>query len=677
MKTPDLSLIQSALTKAARSEASAATAARTSGASGDEFTATVTASRRARDSGRSASKSPDPRTTEPRTTDSRNADSRATDSRTADARPGSERSSENKSSGSQGNWQITVTSEGKSLNLQSTQPLPVGAEVSLRVTEQSPPRVVITDIRLPQSSASQAPVKASLASQLQSMAQQLQQTAAQQLAAANNNLSSQNSGAPVSSLTGAVLPDAIKALLMARVGWSPPASLSSGLSSSALSPPVNSTPAAGLQATAALNGSSVSTAKSATIATAATPDYSAVLRAVVNDLSATAPTEPRQTSLMQPAQALVKNLPDAAQLSSPTGLHRAISNSPLNYESQLFRIAAAAAERPSVPVSREASTPSSSVASVFKSLWNKAAAHTTADIASPRPEGPVSTQGASGVSVRTASNEATDMPLRTKSSLLSAIEALQKQLSGQSSTATGTAAAETTTAQLVALLGAISANAAPQNALSTATNIPGDNLKGLLLFILGRTQSNAANAADANAGTSSTAATRTGASATLAGAINEGLRPETFRLLQAALAQTESEQVRLVQTQDTTQFQIPLMWRDNDTVRQDLLCMKRDEDGNTSYDDQTKKSRWQITLHFDLETLGPLDIELDLSPPAVSATFWSETSDTLSEIQQALRPLRDTLTALGADVGELRARHGRKHPGEQPVIRHSLVDIHT
>lgn len=566
-----------------------------------------------------------------------------------------------------------MTSEGKSLNLQSTQPLPVGAEVSLRVTEQSPPRVVITDIRLPQGSASQAPVKASLASQLQSMAQQLQQTAAQQLAAANNNLSSQNSGTPVSSLTGAMIPDAIKALLMARVGWSQPATLSSAPSSSALSSPVNSTPAAGLQSMAVSSGSSVSTAKSATgatLSTAATPDYSAVLRAVLSDLSATAPKELRQTSLLQPVQALVKNLPDAAQLSSPIGLHRAISNSPLNYESQIFRLAAAAAEKTSAPTTRQPSTPSASVASVFKSLWNKAAAHTTADIASPRPEGPVSTQGASGVSVRTASNEATDMPLRTKSSLLSAIEALQKQLSGQSSTATGTAAAETTTAQLVALLGAVSANAAPQNALSTATNIPGDNLKGLLLFILGRTQSNTANAADANAGTSSTAATRPGA-------INEGLRPETFRLLQAALAQTESEQVRLVQTQDTTQFQIPLMWRDNDTVRQDLLCMKRDEDGNTSYDDQTKKSRWQITLHFDLETLGPLDIELDLSPPAVSATFWSETSDTLSEIQQALRPLRDTLTALGADVGELRARHGRKHPGEQPVVRHSLVDIHT
>ncbi len=163
----------------------------------------------------------------------------------------------------------------------------------------------------------------------------------------------------------------------------------------------------------------------------------------------------------------------------------------------------------------------------------------------------------------------------------------------------------------------------------------------------------------------------------LVSALNEGLRPETFRLLQTALAQTESEQVRLVQTQDTTQYQVPLMWRDNDTVKQDLLCLKRDDDQGASVDGQKKQSRWQITLHFDLETLGPLDIELDLCPPAVSATFWSETSDTLSEIQQALRPLRETLTSLGADVGELRARHGRKLPGEQPVIRHSLVDIHT
>ncbi len=174
------------------------------------------------------------------------------------------------------------------------------------------------------------------------------------------------------------------------------------------------------------------------------------------------------------------------------------------------------------------------------------------------------------------------------------------------------------------------------------------------------------------------AAARSGAQTNpLAGALNEGLRPETFRLLQTALSQTESEQVRLVQTQDTTQYQVPLMWRDNDTVKQDLLCLKRDDDQGASADGQKKQSRWQITLHFDLETLGPLDIELDLCPPAVSATFWSETSDTLSEIQQALRPLRETLTSLGADVGELRARHGRKLPGEQPVIRHSLVDIHT
>ena len=80
---------------------------------------------------------------------------------------------------------------------------------------------------------------------------------------------------------------------------------------------------------------------------------------------------------------------------------------------------------------------------------------------------------------------------------------------------------------------------------------------------------------------------------------------------------------------------------------------------------------------FDLSGLGPLDIELDLCLPSVSATFWSERSDTLASLNQALQPLRQTLTELGADVGELKARHGQKPASDQPVVRHSLVDLHT
>ncbi len=670
MKTPDMPLIQSALTKAVRSETSGASAARSSSAASSgssaksdvEFSATVTASRRASEppiSGRQTS-----------------AD--VTDSAKNNVRENGPR---DRNPSSPNNWQITVTSQGKSLNLQSSHPLPVGAEVSLRVTEQTPPSVVITDIKLPQSQASQTSANSvaqvsgntSLASQLQSMAQQLQLTAALQLARASNGITTsfailqQNptsaSGAGATTSSTAALPDTIKALLMARAGWSQGSSLPTG----SVTTPSGQPPT---QAASVSNGDSVGGSaglRGPSVATTSTPDYSAVLRAVLNDLTSAGANRNSQSSLLQATKSLVRNLPDATQLSSPSGLHKAISNSPLNYESQLFRLAATPQGSASASVSGEPVSSPTTVASVFKTLWNKAAAHTGAPTNSTASS--TANSAASGASESLRQSISTGASAITKPSLLSAIETLQKQLSSE-----GPANSETSAAQLAALLSSSTAG----SVLQSSPVIPGDNLKGLLLFILGRSQSNPAPASEGAAGSAAMAAARSGAQTNpLAGALNEGLRPETFRLLQTALSQTESEQVRLVQTQDTTQYQVPLMWRNNDTVKQDLLCLKRDDDQGASADGQKKQSRWQITLHFDLETLGPLDIELDLCPPAVSATFWSETSDTLSEIQQALRPLRETLTSLGADVGELRARHGRKLPGEQPVIRHSLVDIHT
>ncbi|SIS45397.1 hook-length control protein FliK [Thalassolituus maritimus] len=670
MKTPDMPLIQSALTKAVRSETSGASAARSSSAASSgsaansdvEFSATVTASRR---------------TSEPPTS-GRQTSADVTDSAKNNVR---ENGSRDRNPSSPNNWQITVTSQGKSLNLQSSHPLPVGAEVSLRVTEQTPPSVVITEIKLPQSQASptstnpasQASGNASLASQLQSMAQQLQLTAALQLARASNGITTSSailqqnptsaSGAGATTSSTAALPDTMKALLMARAGWSQGSSLPTGsvATSSGQAP---------TQAASVSNGYSVGGStglRGPSVATTSTPDYSAVLRAVLNDLTSAGANRNSQSSLLQATESLVRNLPDAAQLSSPSGLHKAISNSPLNYESQLFRLAATPQGSASASGSGEPVSSPTNVASVFKALWSKASAHAGA------PTSSTASSAANGASESLRQSISTDTSAITKPSLLSAIETLQKQLSSE-----GPANSETSAAQLAALLSSSSASSTASSALQSSPVIPGDNLKGLLLFILGRSQSNPASTSEGAAGSATMAAARSGAQTNpLAGALNEGLRPETFRLLQTALSQTESEQVRLVQTQDTTQYQVPLMWRDNDTVKQDLLCLKRDDDQSASEDGQKKQSRWQITLHFDLETLGPLDIELDLCPPAVSATFWSETSDTLSEIQQALRPLRENLTSLGADVGELRARHGRKLPGEQPVIRHSLVDIHT
>ncbi|MEC9255174.1 MAG: hypothetical protein VX771_05220, partial [Pseudomonadota bacterium] len=299
------------------------------------------------------------------------------------------------------------------------------------MTEQTPPSVVITEIKLPQGQASQtstnpasqASGNASLASQLQSMAQQLQLTAALQLARASNGITASSailqqnptsaSGAGATTSATAALPDTIKALLMARAGWSQRSSLQSGsvatLSGQAPTLAASVSNAYSVGSSAGLRGPSV--------ATTSTPDYSAVLRAVLNDLTSAGANRNSQPSLLQATESLVRNLPDAAQLSSPSGLHKAISNSPLNYESQLFRLAAT--PHGSASASGESAASPTTGASVFKPLWNMAAAPAGA------PESSTASSAASGASESLRQSVSTDNSAITRPSLLSAIETLQ------------------------------------------------------------------------------------------------------------------------------------------------------------------------------------------------------------------------------------------------------------
>ncbi|GAA6144038.1 hypothetical protein NBRC116585_01550 [Thalassolituus maritimus] len=325
---------------------------------------------------------------------------------------------------------------------------------------------------------------------------------------------------------------------------------------------------------------------------------------------------------------------------------------------------------------------SDSVGSVFKTLWGRLA---------PSYQTSQGSQGSPHSGQGTGSPPPTHSAGMQSSPALSLREAMQtlgKQLSTHS-VESPHAARSILEAQ--ALLNILAVGAAPATATGEAGSlVTTDNLKGLMLLLMGRLGGNLSGRDNSLGGSSSAhaqtqaqthnqaqAAGNTSARAFSGLSSDDGLRPETIRLLQNALAQTESEQVRLIQTQDTSQFQVPLLWRDMTELRQALLSAKRDDHSDANGKTSERKSRWQITLHFDLKKLGPLDIELDLCPPSVAAVFWSDTPATLSELNTALQPLRETLTALGAEVGELKARHGRKPPGAQPVVRHSLVDIHT
>lgn len=151
--------------------------------------------------------------------------------------------------------------------------------------------------------------------------------------------------------------------------------------------------------------------------------------------------------------------------------------------------------------------------------------------------------------------------------------------------------------------------------------------------------------------------------------------PETFRLLQSALARTETEQISRLQHGPEQPLNIPLFCREQDQLREVRLQIQQET--GTQNPELKKAINWQLRLHFDLLQLGPLDVELNLSLPRLSATFWSEQQPTLAALNQALAPLRRTLTGLGVEVSDLQARFGQLPETTRNHISQRLLDIHS
>ena len=151
--------------------------------------------------------------------------------------------------------------------------------------------------------------------------------------------------------------------------------------------------------------------------------------------------------------------------------------------------------------------------------------------------------------------------------------------------------------------------------------------------------------------------------------------PDGFRLLQSTLASLEVEQFQQLRSdQDSQQpMSLPLFLRQGEQLR----AIDMELAAANSADDLDGKTSWHIVLHFELQQLGPLDVELELSQDTVSATFWSQQANTLQQLQQQFPPLRSTLEALGVEVDVLHARHGQKPAKEHNQIRTRLVDLHT
>src|SRR5690554_3792386 len=151
--------------------------------------------------------------------------------------------------------------------------------------------------------------------------------------------------------------------------------------------------------------------------------------------------------------------------------------------------------------------------------------------------------------------------------------------------------------------------------------------------------------------------------------------PEAFQQLQRALAHIEHEQVRQLQPNEPWQLSVPLLFKGGGHQQEVRLELFKDNgQDNDKNDTEAKETLWRLRLFFDLQNLGSLDADIELRFPNVKVTFWSKQQETLNSLSQALKPLQQKLTALGAEVEDIQVKFGQLPEKSRNLINQRLVD---
>lgn len=148
-----------------------------------------------------------------------------------------------------------------------------------------------------------------------------------------------------------------------------------------------------------------------------------------------------------------------------------------------------------------------------------------------------------------------------------------------------------------------------------------------------------------------------------------------FRLIQNLLGHIEQEQIRqsLQPQEQPSQQWFPLILNHQQQLHGvDVYVGEKETENNET----AQQKQWHIHLHFDLAGLGNMAAELIMTGDECSATFWSESAETLQSLSAALQPLRKRLSDNGVLVNELQVRHGTLARQDQS-IQQRLVDVRT
>lgn len=147
---------------------------------------------------------------------------------------------------------------------------------------------------------------------------------------------------------------------------------------------------------------------------------------------------------------------------------------------------------------------------------------------------------------------------------------------------------------------------------------------------------------------------------------------DLFKHLDGAIARIQTNQLSSLPPTDESarqiwQFELPIRHENGF----DLFHVKIARDGQQGAANQ---SGWQLTLHMNIDPLGPMRIRLHLVGESLSTTIWSENPDTSKLVSNHLDRLRIGFETAGLEVKKLESFQGAARNEEQIPGEHSLLN---
>jgi hypothetical protein len=154
-----------------------------------------------------------------------------------------------------------------------------------------------------------------------------------------------------------------------------------------------------------------------------------------------------------------------------------------------------------------------------------------------------------------------------------------------------------------------------------------------------------------------------------------------LKLAAAAISRLQSHQLSgLAQTMTTPEGNVLTTWQTEIPMRdrQDIVPiqvkLQREELSQNNRQQERGEMLWRIELAFDIDPLGPLQVQAQLFQGVLSSHLWAERQTTVRVIGDELGILRERLLNAGLTVGELECRQGTPPRGPRAKLEQRWID---